>query len=104
MNNEVMIGCNYWASHAGTEMWVDWNADVVDDDFKRLSEYGIKYLRVFPNWRDFQPVHPLMAHDSRVIGYRLHDSEVTKNSHYIDETMIERFGAFCSGNGKNFQG
>ena len=23
---------------------------------QRLKEYGVKYLRVFPNWRDFQPV------------------------------------------------
>lgn len=26
------IGCNYWASHAGTAMWRDWRPDVVRRD------------------------------------------------------------------------
>ena len=59
MNKEFMLGCNYWASNAGTEMWLQWSEQTVDEDFEKLSKYGIKYLRVFPNWRDFQPVHPV---------------------------------------------
>lgn len=95
MKNEFMLGCNYWASNAGTEMWNDWSAEAVDNDFKKLSEYGVKYLRVFPNWRDFQPIHPLMGGGMSLREYRLHDAELPKNPYYIDETMIERFGIFC---------
>lgn len=50
------IGVNYWASHAGTRMWRNWDRDVVDEDFRQLSKHGIKYLRVFPLWPDFQPI------------------------------------------------
>ncbi|MDY3928474.1 MAG: hypothetical protein SOZ34_03825 [Clostridia bacterium] len=93
--NEFIIGCNYWASNAGTEMWNDWNKKIVENDLKKLKEYGIKYLRIFPNWRDFQPVHPLMYSGGAVRDYRLHTSERPKNKYYIDETMIKRFGDFC---------
>ncbi len=56
-----MIGCNYWASHAGTHMWSNWKPDVVEADFKQLSENGIKVLRIFPLWPDFQPIHQIYA-------------------------------------------
>lgn len=95
MKNEFMIGCNYWASNAGTEMWRQWDARVVEDDLKKLKQYGIKYLRVFPNWRDFQPVHPLLDSGMGIKDYRLHDAELPQNPYYLDETMLERFGIFC---------
>ncbi|OAQ38960.1 hypothetical protein A5893_13055 [Pedobacter psychrophilus] len=60
------IGCNYWASHAGTHMWRDWKADVVEADFKQLSENGIKVLRVFPLWPDFQPIHRVYADEGKL--------------------------------------
>ena len=50
------VGCNYWASHAGTRMWADWNAAVVEDDLKQLADAGLETLRVFPLWPDFQPL------------------------------------------------
>ena len=55
------VGSNYWASHAGTHMWRDWNPGVVEDDFKLLSGNGIKVLRVFPLWPDFQPIHQIYS-------------------------------------------
>jgi endo-1,4-beta-mannosidase len=36
----MQIGCNYWASHAGTRMWVQWDENVVREDFKRLVDIG----------------------------------------------------------------
>ena len=53
---EFKIGCNYWASDSGTEMWKKYNSDTIRKDFAVLKSNGIDYLRVFPNWRDFQPV------------------------------------------------
>ena len=59
----LTIGANYWASHAGPAMWSDWRPDIVEQDFKKLSEAGIKLLRVFPIWPDFQPLNLLLTGD-----------------------------------------
>ena len=56
------LGVNYWASHAGTNMWRDWKIDVIEKDFKELKEKKIKVLRVFPLWCDFQPIDMLLGH------------------------------------------
>lgn len=95
IKNEFIIGCNYWASNAGTEMWNKWDEKIIEEDFKKLKQYGIGYLRVFPNWRDFQPVHPLMYSGGAVRDYRLHDAEMPQNPYYLDETMLKRFDVFC---------
>lgn len=55
------VGVNYWASYAGTHMWRDWRPAVIEQDFRQLSEAGIKVLRVFPLWPDFQPIHNVYA-------------------------------------------
>ncbi|MBQ7719798.1 MAG: hypothetical protein IJT56_04360, partial [Clostridia bacterium] len=55
-SGKYFTGCNYWASHAGTNMWRDWRPEVVDDDLRRLAEYNVRVVRMFPNWRDFQPL------------------------------------------------
>lgn len=76
-------------------MWNDWNEKIIEEDFKKLKKYGIDYLRVFPNWRDFQSVHPLLYAGGAVRDYRLHDAEVPQNPYYLDETMLDRFEFFC---------
>ncbi|SDT99127.1 Glycosyl hydrolases family 2, TIM barrel domain [Verrucomicrobium sp. GAS474] len=55
------LGCNYWASHAGIEMWSDanWRPEVVDADFRLLAESGLRTVRVFPLWPEFQPIKRL---------------------------------------------
>ena len=57
------VGCNYWASHAGTAMWSDWRPDVVAADFRQLADAGLEVIRVFPLWPDFQPIRPIRRHD-----------------------------------------
>jgi hypothetical protein len=54
-----VVGCNYWASHAGTNMWSDWRPEVVAGDLHTLAAAGLQVLRVFPLWPDFQPIHAL---------------------------------------------
>ena len=54
-----LLGVNYWDSISGTDMWKNWSEEVVYNDLKALSENGVRHLRVFPNWRDFQPVKKL---------------------------------------------
>ena len=56
-NGTFFIGCNYWASHAGTNMWKDWRQDVVEADLKQLSESGMQVIGVFPLWPDFQFIY-----------------------------------------------
>lgn len=56
-SGKFVLGCNYWASHAGTNMWKDWRPEVVDADLKQMSDAGIQMIRVFPIWPDFQPIH-----------------------------------------------
>ena len=88
------LGCNYWASNAGTEMWQNFDAEVIEKDIKILSEHGAKYLRVFPNWRDFQPVTPVLAGQGRVIGYSVKNGLSPENEYYLDEEMLSRFSSF----------
>lgn len=92
------IGCNYWASNAGTNMWKEFDEAAILADFERLAARRVRVLRVFPLWSDFQPL-------------RLHrggggaEREVRRGEEPLDHTpegvagvdpvMIERFRAFC---------
>mgnify|MGYP002464325414 FL=1 len=90
----MKIGCNYWASHAGTRMWELWDEDVVRGDFKRLAELGCGLVRVFPNWRDFQPVEAVAGFRGSVrsLQMRGHALPDTPCGHAgVDEEMLRRF-------------
>lgn len=87
---EFIIGVNYWASHAGTNMWKNWDEDTVRSDLRFLSEHNIKTLRVFPIWPDFQPIKPYYT-SGRLYEYRMEDDSLPKNPYYLDETMLSRF-------------
>ena len=93
---EFMLGCNYWASNAGALMWERWDADAVDKDLKVLSENGVSYMRVFPNWRDFQPVKVMRQWAGNEYEYLMTDESFPTNENYLDETMLARFNEFCS--------
>ena len=92
---KFMLGCNYWASNAGTDMWRNWDEKAIKSDFEILSKHGVKYLRVFPNWRDFQPVYPLFDYGGTLREYRLADEKLPENKYFLDETMLNRFEKFC---------
>lgn len=92
---DYMLGVNFWGSKAGTEMWADWDEKSIDDDLKLLSNYGVEYLRVFPNWRDFQPVHSIRTQQGKHREYRLHGKYLPLNEFMLDETMLSRFEKFC---------
>jgi len=53
---KFMLGVNYWGRDYATEMWKHYDGKRIREEFAQLYEYGVRYLRVFPNWRDFQPV------------------------------------------------
>ncbi|MBB6671641.1 beta-mannanase [Cohnella nanjingensis] len=68
--DRFFVGCNYWASHAGTAMWSDWRPDVVERDLKLLAEQGLEVLRVFPLWPDFQPIATLYGGHGHAMDVR----------------------------------
>lgn len=88
------IGCNYWASHAGTAMWRDFRADIVEQDFRQLTQAGINTVRLFPLWSDFQPLHLLRKYAGTPTEYR-HGETPLPNDELgqagIDPVMFERF-------------
>ena len=92
---DFLIGCNYWASHAGTEMWRNWDENIVRKDLEVLSSHGVECMRVFPNWRDFQPVIPIFRGNGALVEYRLEGDRKPENPDYLDEVMLERFSVFC---------
>ena len=44
---DFILGCNYWASNAGADMWRCFDANAIEKDIKTLSEYGITHIRAF---------------------------------------------------------
>lgn len=90
-----LTGVNYWASNAGADMWRDWREDVVERDLDALAASGVEVLRVFPNWRDFQPVEPVMGGGNAVREYLLTGDRVPENPWYLETAMLERFSILC---------
>lgn len=89
---EFMIGCNYWASNAGTEMWKEFAPEIIDKDLSVLSSNGVRFIRAFPNWRDFQPVKPVLTCMGEVEEYVLENGK--EDPHYLDQEMLSRFEKF----------
>ena len=93
---DFILGCNYWASNGGADMWRFFDADVVEKDISTLSGYGVEYIRVFPNWRDFQPVAPVMKEFGIHADYCLEGDKIPENPYYLDEVMLDRFDEFLN--------
>lgn len=92
---KFMIGCNYWGSESAVNMWKDWNEDSVDNDLKHLASYGVEYLRVFPNWRDFQPVSSVKTFLGNIQGYYYDDEHRVCDEFGINTECITNFKTFA---------
>ena len=90
-----MLGANYWASNAGAHMWQQWQEETVERDLEELARYGVNTLRVFPNWRDFQCVEPMLSDNHSVREYRMAGDRLPENPWYLDEVMLDRFATLC---------
>jgi hypothetical protein len=93
-----IVGCNYWASHAGTATWSDWRPSVVEEDFRQLSEAGLQVLRVFPLWPDFQPITLLRGGAGTPREYRLGEDplpDTEAGQAGLSEEMLDRFGVMA---------
>ena len=93
------IGCNYWASHAGIAMWHEWDEKVVEDDLARLAAAGIRIVRMFPLWSDFQPIKMHYRYACQECEMRLGeeplDLSTPEGKAGIDPVMVGRFETFC---------
>ena len=97
-SGKYFTGCNYWASHAGTNMWVDWRPDVVDEDMARLAAHNVRVMRMFPNWRDFQPLRIHYGGGSHEREIRLREDPLPftdAGRAGVDIVMADRFAQFC---------
>lgn len=92
-NETFNVGCNYWASDSGVYMWRNWNEENVDNDFRLLSEIGVKIIRVFPLWCDFQPIKKMYIYRQNLGGLSVDDGRnmLTNFDDGIDEVMFQRF-------------
>ena len=91
---EFLLGCNYWASNAGVDMWRNFSPEAIEKDLKKLSSHGVRYMRVFPLWRDFQPVKPNLGGRGSVRQFVMEDGSNPENPYYLDEKMLHRFSQF----------
>ena len=97
-SGKYFTGCNYWASHAGTNMWIDWRPDVIDEDMARLAEHNVRVMRMFPNWRDFQPLRIHYGGGSHEREIRLREDPLPftdAGRAGVDIVMADRFAEFC---------
>jgi len=93
------LGCNYWASHAGTRMWSDWRPEVVADDFAKLAAHGIEWVRIFPLWPDFQPITRLRGGAGETVEFRLGELPLPEDAigqAGVSAEMLQRLTTLCS--------
>ncbi len=90
-----MLGCNFWDSKNGTDMWLNFDEESLAADLDALAATGVRCMRVFPNWRDFQPVILLREWRGGAKEYRLTGDRFPENEYYIEPIMIERFRKFA---------
>jgi hypothetical protein len=88
-----VVGCNYWASHAGTNMWTDWRPEVIEEDFRQLAS-GMQVVRLFPLWSFFQPLNKLVTGHGTFAEFRLGeaplgDDEIGRAG--VSREALERF-------------
>lgn len=84
-------------------MWVDWRPEIIERDLRELSHAGLKTLRVFPLWSDFQPVMVARGfHGSRRelllrpwggVEQSLPDTQAGRAG--VDAVMLDRFAEFA---------
>ncbi len=94
------IGCNYWAANSGMYMWSQWNRPEVEKEVAALAREGVRVMRVFPLWSDFQPLTRLHGFANESRGFQ-QANRPFENEAGVDGEMMRRFRAFCDIAGKN---
>jgi endo-1,4-beta-mannosidase len=50
-----ITGVNYWPAKKAMYWWKDFSRKEVAEDFSRIAEVGLRNIRIFLLWEDFQP-------------------------------------------------
>ncbi len=93
-----LTGCNYWASNAGCFMWSQWDEKIVEKDFSLLAQNGLKTLRVFPLWSDFQPLRVLYGEFGQPREIRCRENPLSHDpcgQARVAPEMVQRFEILC---------
>lgn len=53
--NEFILGVNYWPRRKAMYWWSNFDAGEVHEEFSVIRELGLKVVRIFLLWDDFQP-------------------------------------------------
>ena len=75
----IWLGVNYWSRAGGPDMWLEYDAEIVEQELRQLVEHGIRLTRSFLDFPSFMPAPGV-----------------------LDEEMLGRYGAFldlCSKTG-----
>ena len=91
-----LLGCNYWASHAGIAMWNHWRPEVVNADMANMVKHGIAVLRVFPLWPVFQPITALYQVAGQFKEFRFGDAplpDTDAGQAGMSQEALDRFAA-----------
>lgn len=54
-SNDFLLGVNYWPARTFTRMWAEFDAAQTDRDFAAIAGVGLRLVRFFLFWADFQP-------------------------------------------------
>ena len=78
-------------------MWQNWDAGIVEEDFKVMASLGMTAIRVFPLWSDFQPVTMLRKCGGGVPGQYCSKNErlLPPDTNGMDEEMLQRFSTLA---------
>jgi hypothetical protein len=92
---KFMLGVNYWGRDYATEMWQHYDGARIRDELTVLSGYGVRCMRVFPNWRDFQPVESAYRWRGAHGEYLNSNTGAQVYDDGVDPEQIECFRDFC---------
>jgi endo-1,4-beta-mannosidase len=53
--NNFVLGINYWPRRKAMGWWGDFDAGEVEEEFSLINELGLKLVRIFLLWEDWQP-------------------------------------------------
>jgi ABC-type transporter Mla maintaining outer membrane lipid asymmetry ATPase subunit MlaF len=88
---DFILGCNYWASNAGTEMWTNWDENAVRKDIKTLQTTTIIVSQRASSVQHADKI--VVLDDGKAVGIGTHEEllascEVYReiyHSQYVDE-------------------
>src|SRR5207249_11490693 len=52
---DYLLGVNYWPARKFVRMWSQFDPREVAEDFARIESLGLRLVRIFVFWPDFQP-------------------------------------------------